>query len=457
MYGFFCKIAYMQTFIQGARALMKRAVTRKGAFWLIGGFYVASLVMVAIWSYLWPIYDMDGRGLLAGVSWAGIAATLLWRRQTIKRIFYLLPVTLIVVALFCYPDTSRDAFRYLFDGEMIRLWHLSPYTSLPVHLPVDQYSAVFHHTWWIKIPSPYGPLWQVLMVIINFLSGNHIALGLIFLKLINLIALLASARFIYLITRKEWLSFGFLINPTILIDTVHSPHPDIVIAAGLLAAYYYSNVAARGVILSATGLIKIHSLILAPFFVRKWRDFWLLGLAAVIGLAVMLIGLKPWVGFDWLAMLRANQGGSVLGSFSLLFYNLLPHISRKVVFWLSYGLFFATYGVILTAYLCKRLPQLTALTLASFLVPLTLTGLLYPWHLIIPLAFLFLSEASWAGGAVLYIALVGFYAPLNVLVLGLVAGLFVGGGYVLRWVYPRLSHPPRQIIWLVKVYRSLYA
>ena len=447
----------MQIFRRKTRTLVVKAATHQGAFWLVGSLYVVMFGLIAICSYLWPAYEMHGLGLLTGISCLGIATTILWRQQTITKLHYILPVALILVALTCYPDTSRDAFRYLFDGEMIRLWHLSPYTNLPMNLPVDQYSAIFRQAWWVRIPSPYGPLWQALMVGINFVSSNRLGIGLVLLKLVNLMGLLMCARYIYLITKKEWLSFSFLINPTILIDTVHSPHPDIVIAAALVAAYYYSNMVARGLLVSGSALIKIHGLIFAPFFARSWRQFWLVAGVMSLSLPIMLIILRQLVGFDWMAMLAANQDGGVLGGYSLLFYSLLPGSDWGAIILASYALFLGAYGWLLIAYARKRVSQLMGLTLASLLVPLTLTGLLYPWHFIIPLVFLFLNETPLAGAMVLFIALIGFYAPLRVLTFVVAAALFVAGWYILRWAYPQMTHRPRLLAWLAKAYQSLYA
>jgi len=433
----------MQIATHSSRAFLSMTVSRRTVWWAAAVAYAVLLVALGVRSYIFPVYDLDGSTLLVGTSWAGIFLTVLSRRKQLSKWHYAMAAGLVLITYLSYPDTSRDAFRYLFDGEIIRIWHLSPYTALPINLPIDQYSSIFSGVWWTKIPSPYGPLWQALMVGINFLSGNEVFNGLIFLKLVNAAALLVCARYTYLITRKAWLSYSVLINPVILINATHSPHPDLIIAALLLAAYYHTNAAARGFLVSAAGLIKFHALIFAPFFARRLRDVAKLGIATVAGLGVLLLILKPLTGFELGSMLTANKGGGLQGIFSLPVYNAIPGLSIKTIFGISYALFVTAYAAIAWAYFRGKLSRLNALTYVSLLVPLLLTGLLFPWHFIISVAFLLLSDSLMALAAVSFIGIFSFNAPLNTAVLIMFAGLFYAAGYVIRWVGGQLSEPPK--------------
>jgi len=425
--------------------LMKKAKPSVGGwlYWAAGLAYAAAFGYVAVRSYDAPIYRFYGSGRILLVSILGLAAALLWRKRTIGRGGWALAGALVAVAIASFPDTSRDHLRYLFDGEMIRLWHLSPYVHLPGEFPVDQYTRAFNGIWWVHIPSPYGPLWQALMVGINFVSGNRVVGGVIALKLVNLAGLLVCARYIYLITGKAWTSFLFLVNPIILLDTVATPHTDIVMAAALLAAYYHQRPLGRGVLMGVIGLITAHALIFLPFFSRKWRDFWPAALGTAVTLAVLLLVLRPVVGFDWLAMLRASQGGGVSGTDSLLMYLLLPGASASTVFLASYGLFLIGYCAIAAGFVRRKLTSLDALIFTSLLVPFCLTGVLLPWHFIIPLAFLVLSVRRWAWWGILFFTLLVLRSATSVPELLAMAALFGAGGWVLHRVLAYMARPPR--------------
>ncbi len=415
-------------------------------WFVIGLMYVGVFAAVAVGSYISPNYRFNGAGVLTVLSIIGVVAIVMWRRRKLTRLDWLLPVLLILIALASFPNTSRDHLRYLFDGEMIRLMHLSPYVHLPYEFPVDQYSQAFDHIWWTQIPSPYGPLWQALMVAINFVSDNQIVWGVVALKLVNLAGLLVCARYIFLITRKAWISYVFLINPVILINTVATPHSDIVIAAGLMVAVYHQNASVRGVLVGAAGLIKAHSLIFWPFLVKSRRSAIALAGWTSGALVVFLLALKPLVGFEWRPMLQAGQGGGVTGMVSLLMYHLLPGASANHVILASYGLFLVMYGFILGLYVRQRVSSLTGLALASLAVPLCLTGVLLPWHFIIPFACLLICEKPLATAAVLVVTLLCMRSAVTVPELIGLSVLIAAAYLALRWTYGKISDPPELIV-----------
>jgi hypothetical protein len=356
-----------------------------------------------------------------------------------------LPVSLIVLALMSYPGTSADYLRYLFDGEMIRVWHLSPYTHLPGSLPLDQYSRIFHKAFWVAMPSPYGPLAQTVMAGVNVVSGNQLAAGIALLKVINLAGLLVGARLVFLLTGRRRASYLMLINPIVLLNTVATPHWDILIVSGVLAAYLVGRPLQKGWLLAAVGLIKAHALIFVPFTTAKGRRWWATLAWTVVATGVLLVLLKPVVGFDWLAMLGANQDGGLFAKDSLIVHTLWPGARPGIEVFGSYVLFALGYAVIVTLYWRGRIGRLRALVLSSWLVPLCLTGLLLPWHFMIPLVFLLLSEGLVEYWVVLFLTfLVSRSAVTVTQLLGTGAVLAVGGWVVYR-CYQRLHRRSRTL------------
>ncbi len=340
----------------------------------------------------------------------------LFLRQKISRWLWLLPLAVMALAIFSVPTTSYDIFRYLFDGKMIASYHASPYEVLPINLPADQYSSYFYHIWWTKIYSPYGPLWQLAMVVINFISLDKLWLGLAGLKIFNLAGYLWSAYLIYRLTGKKQLAYLFLLCPVLLFNNLATPHADIFIAALLLSAWYVQKKELFGVWLGAlAGLVKIYGWFLLPFWcgkkniVRKFIYFVITG-------GVSLLLLKLILGFKFWPMIRAafiGGSGGGMGRGKLLIYDFFPWLSSAEGVMVSLIIFLALYLFIYRLFWKGKISDIGAGALASLLVPLLLLCLSYPWHFIIPLSFMFLWQKKIAWLLIAFISFYSFLAPLN--------------------------------------------
>src|SRR6266702_4478848 len=98
---------------------------------VVSGLYVGVFVWILVTSYTEaPTYRFLQSIPLMVCGLLGVAVTVIWRRRQIRRHDWWLPVGVGLLALACYPNTSQDYLHYLFDGEMVRLWHLSPYTHV---------------------------------------------------------------------------------------------------------------------------------------------------------------------------------------------------------------------------------------------------------------------------------------------------------------------------------------
>jgi hypothetical protein len=419
---------------------------------VIGVMIAATYAVVAAQSYSAPIYRFAVSGAVVALSVTSIVAIALWHNRPVRRLEWLIPVAAVTLTLISFPGTSRDYLRYLFDGELIRVWHLSPYAHLPGQFRLDQYTQAIGHIWWTQIPSPYGPLWQTVMVGVNLVSNNSLFVGVVVLKVLGLIGVVFCARYLYLLTGKASLSFLFLINPVILLDTVGTPHTDIFIMAALLAACYHRSTLGRGILLAAAGAIKIPSLIFVPFIRGTRRAFWWTALSTVLAFTLLLTALRPVVHFKLIQMLAASEGGGVTGTQSLLMHSAMPGASVKAVFIASYAMFFLAYGLIALAFVRRRITEYDALALTGLLVPLCLTGLLLPWHFMVPLALLMLNERRVARWVMMFITLLVLRSATTVLELLVMAGLFGLGGWIIWWANARLTKPPRFMGALIKLF-----
>lgn len=386
--------------------------------------YAAVLVAEALTSWLAaPTYRFNGEAwlLLAG----GIGAVMAWQwwGRPIPRSAWWYAGALVAVALLTAVHTSRDPLRYLFDGYLLVREHLSPYTTLPYELPLNQYSQLFDGIWWTAIPSPYGPLWQALMGAVNLVTGNTLAGGLVALKLLNLSALILSARYLYLITRQAWPAWLLIVNPVILANTLATPHTDVIMLALVLGGVYHRRLMVRAVLLAGAALIKPHALLLVPVVARTWAERLKLVGAVALAIGGWLLLLWPVTRYEQGPMLGAAFGGGLAAADSLL----LGSPASSLI------LFAGTYLAVIWLYLAHKLSDWTALAAVALLVPLTLTGLLLPWHFIIPIGLLLLVKQRWSLYIVMLLTALAMRSALRVSELLLIAALVAGGVLVVKY------------------------
>jgi alpha-1,6-mannosyltransferase len=413
-------------------------------FYLLLGVYVVLIALSAVTSYSYPQYRFSGSGLIFLVGIGGSLTALCGRGRIIRRRDWIVAGVIACLALLSFPSTSRDYLRYLFDGEMIRLWHISPYIHLPGQFAPDQYSRLFAGYWWTSIPSPYGPLWQALMASINAVSGNQLIPGIIALKLVNLIGLGLSARYIYLISGRAWMSWAFAINPVIILNTLATPHADILLAAAVLAAWHYRMDRRSGILLGAAALIKPYTFLFMPFERRSvgvWRVFaW-----GVVTSVLMLTALRPLVHFEFTSMIRASLGGSLSITDSLFMHSLFPTASIQQLSVLSVALFTALYIVLLVSFWRGYICGLSATALASLLVPVCLTGLLLPWHFIISIALLSVLDHRFARWTLLFLTITVLRSAVTVTELLGLAALFCACGWTIHRLAASMAAPPKYL------------
>jgi hypothetical protein len=378
--------------------------------------YLGCFLAIAVCSYLyhtgefipyWPYF-------LAGVVYVFVFLTV--RNKNIGKWHIWVAVFLLAISFFSYPSNCDDPFRYLFDGELIRVQHFSPYRILPVELPPDQYSKIFYHVWWAKdIYSPYGPLWQLLMAAINFLSANTLWLGMAWLKLVDLVFLLACARLIAKKTKSAVWGWLFLINPVLIVNTVHSPHTDIFILFLLLAALGEEKLWSGSLTLAGSFFVKTHAIIFAPLWLAEKKDLKLIlkrSLILILAAAIVGLFLQFILKFGWREMITSSFGGRAAGSKYFLLKQLWPALSDRQVFSASLLSGGIVYAAAFLFYFFKKIDKWQAGFFIALIIPLLLTGLCYPWHFIIPLGFVFMTKKYRV--ELLLLSFFTFLAPLNI-------------------------------------------
>jgi alpha-1,6-mannosyltransferase len=109
--------------------------------------------------------------------------------------------------VFTVPMFSKDVYSYLAQSE-IAARGLDPYTVGPAEgLGIDDDLTRGVPTMWRDTPSPYGPLFLTVGKAINWVTGNHVVMGVAFHRLL---ALVGFAMIVWALPR---LARRFGINP----------------------------------------------------------------------------------------------------------------------------------------------------------------------------------------------------------------------------------------------------
>ena len=240
----------------------------------------------------WVSYG-HGKTLSAIVFWCGVAAmAYAWVRlgrriarvgdaadaddeslsvSSLRRAVLLWAAPLVVTA----PLYSRDVYAYLAQSAVLREG-FDPYTDGPAHYPgplLDSMAQV-----WTATTAPYGPLFMGLGRAVVEVTGDHVILGVLAMRLVLLPGLFLS---LWAIPRLAthfgaspqaglWLA---LLNPMVLIHLVGGPHVELlmmgVLVAGVVLTLRRRHVAGLAM-LGVAASIKITAGIAIPFVVWIW-------------------------------------------------------------------------------------------------------------------------------------------------------------------------------------------
>ena len=219
------------------------------------------------------------------------------------------------------PSFTRDVFSYLGEGEEA-LRHIDPYAYGPSVL--NDVIALNVHPFWQDTPAPYGPLFILLAKGVVWLTGEHLVLGVILMRLVLMIGLglliwSLPGLVRHLGGRLSVAVWVIVANPVVIIHLVGGPHNDLLmiglLSMGTLLALERKHVA--GITLVTLGMaVKATAGVALPFLVWVWaarmegtfkRRFFKAA-AASIGVFIVAFGLSmllSWQNLGWLGALNA--------------------------------------------------------------------------------------------------------------------------------------------------------
>lgn len=216
-----------------------------------------------------------GVGLLVW-AWVRLGRDVLAHRVRARGVL-IAGVAWILPMIVAPPQFTRDPFSYLGQGELA-LRGLDPYVVGPGVL--GDAIAANVHPFWQFTPAPYGPLFILVAKLVVSVTGAHLILGVIAMRLTMMIGLVLLVWSLPGLVRHMggrlplafWLVFA---NPLMVVHLVGGPHNDLLmigfLAAGVLLTLDRRHIPGIAMVTLA-GAIKATALVALPFLVWVWAS-----------------------------------------------------------------------------------------------------------------------------------------------------------------------------------------
>ncbi len=209
-------------------------------------------------------------------AWLGLGFTL--RRAPVWALW-------VVGACWCLPFLlgpplfSRDVYSYIAQGTLVHLGH-NPYHQAPIALAQLGHQHVLNgvDAFWRKTTAPYGPLFLAIVSLIVGVTGSHLVLGAVLVRLLNALGVVLMAVFAPRLARTlgadpkraMWLA---VLSPLVWLQLVSPAHNDALMV-GLMMAGVSLALERRyllGIAVCAVGAtIKVPAVTAIAFIAVAW-------------------------------------------------------------------------------------------------------------------------------------------------------------------------------------------
>jgi alpha-1,6-mannosyltransferase len=225
-------------------------------------------------------HDLATVGLYLGVAmivwaWVRLGREVLSGSATTQQVTTA-GLTWVAPLLLSPPLFTRDVYSYLAQGALA-LRGLDPYLVGPSKLPPGAVADNVHYVWQTT-PAPYGPLFIFIAKMINAVTGDHLILGIIGLRLVLLTGLglliFALPRLAQRLGGDPTVALWLVIaNPLTVVHLVGGPHNDLLmtglLAMGTLLVLERRHAAGVASVTMAMA-IKASAGVVLPFLVWIW-------------------------------------------------------------------------------------------------------------------------------------------------------------------------------------------
>jgi hypothetical protein len=216
---------------------------------------------------------------------------------------WLVAVLTFVVGLVIIPLLSRDTTAYALNADVFYHGHLNPYLT-PIGL--GRQSWHLGQLWWLTYPSPYGPVFLLLLGWPFLASFGQLIPFIYSYKVLVLLAFILTG-YLFSSYRRQchlpaYLDWLFYLNPALIVNWLIEGHQEVFIVLMLLWLLWRSskkNVFNLGALLLVS-FIKITAVIIWPLSwfkdkIFNWRRFWQANLLLLLSwlLFFAIIHLTP--------------------------------------------------------------------------------------------------------------------------------------------------------------------
>ncbi len=178
--------------------------------------------------------------------------------------------------LWLYPITALDVVLYVVRARLWALYGGSPMLALPAYFAQDPYIHLAGE--YLKQPSPYGPLWELVAQIPMRLGATSIGNGVLAMKIIALVSFVGMALLVgwytgqqsknLEVSRLTALAF-FALNPLVILEAIGNGHNDMLLLLLMtlgLALWQRGKWGWAAFALTCATLVKVTGSILLPLF-----------------------------------------------------------------------------------------------------------------------------------------------------------------------------------------------
>ncbi|MGW5241138.1 polyprenol phosphomannose-dependent alpha 1,6 mannosyltransferase MptB [Monashia sp. NPDC004114] len=282
-----------------------------------------------LWPGIEPWRATGGSPLLATVSVLamGLLVVAWWRLRwaPVSLRWWWTTIALWFVPLVAsVPLYSRDLYSYAAQGA---LWAdgLNPYEHAVRELDSDWRASTAPT--WLDTPTPYGPFWLLLARGVATVSGGHLWLALLLLRLLAVVGVVVIAWAVADIARRLGASTGKatwlgVACPLVGAHFVSGAHNDALMVAAVLAAVALAlrrRFVVACLVIALGAMVKVTAVIALPFIALMWAR----------GLQPRRVGASSEGVVAWGQVVRA-------GLFSVLVAG-VPMVAVSVLTGLGFG------------------------------------------------------------------------------------------------------------------------
>ncbi|MBC5827762.1 MAG: DUF2029 domain-containing protein, partial [Candidatus Eremiobacteraeota bacterium] len=258
--------------------------------------WVAGILLAACALFMTELSRSSGHlAAIRGAAYIGLTiagvwgSVLLWNRNDRNALLVMIAAAVLARAalLPATPSLSHDAFRYMWDGRLLR-HGVDPYVAPPN----DPSLHAFRNDWlyayidWNTVPTLYPPVDLALFALADILDDKNT----LAIKLLVEVGDLATLSLLIILLRRRNLPIGraavYAWSPLVITELAYSGHEEAwCLAALLLAISLTERTRTRlgACVLAVAALVKLYPIALYPaFFPRKSAQPYAIGAALIV-------------------------------------------------------------------------------------------------------------------------------------------------------------------------------